>query len=274
MSWFGNIVSQLNEVYYGNRENGDPTKVVKMPHDTSAFAPGDVVFYVKNTGHGVENRYGTIDKVEDGRVFFVDNTTKKMGFRDLNSSHLLHCRSWIKPAQESGVLGGSINDYMISYVMSDGLKVSDKHTPNPNDVLKEVPGGMRLIVVWCKTKGYKMYYKWPDGEFVGALNVGAMHRSNTLVACKKGTSEPTTVYAGKYNASQYGVIPEEFQGSAVLKIGNKKAWNFKHVIGIGYICPWLKDMDAPWSEPGSDTVRVCNPFNVPEIRAKMAELGL
>lgn len=275
MSWFGNIVGQVNEAY----KTPESIENVKfIPRNETAFIPGDTIYYY----YRQQYRYGVVNSVQNGIVSYNEKLPNgelrsKPQTISIGNTNLYYCTSWLKPVDASGAwkLGNPRETYAVGYEKPSNLKLYNKKVPKDDaNRFVQTEEGKLYIVVHLKGLGYKEYYDYSTGEYIGTVDVQAMNISNTVLACKKGTTEPIKIKLGNFNESMYGVIPTEFQNSAVLKIGNKTAWNFKHVIGIGYVCPWLKEMDAPWSEPGSDTVRVCNPFNIPEIRAKMAELGL
>ena len=273
MSWFGNIVEQVNEAY---KKPESIEEMKYIPRNNTAFIPGDTIYYYYRNVY----RYGLVNNVENGVVSYYEKLpdgglSKKPQTISIANKNLYHCISWLKPVEECGAWQMDQKLYNVSYEKPDNLKLYNKKVSKDNENrFVQVDGGRLFVVVHLKTLGYKHYYDYKTGEYVGTVDVQAENISNSVYACKKGTSEPVKIKLGTYNTSQFGVIPTEFQNSAVLEIGNKKAWNFKNVIGIGYICPWLKEMDAPWSEPGADNVVVCNPFNIPEIKAKMAELGL
>ena len=281
MSWFGNIVGQVNEAYMAP----DSFEQVKyIPRNETAFRPGDTIFYLRSgaqkiTGKNTGYFYGVVDSVDGGTIVFREKNpdgtlSNKPRSTKFDNKNVYYCLSWRKPVETSGAWKNGPTSYKVGYEVSNKLSLYDKKNKQNGKKQFSVEDGKLFVVVHLIALGYKEYYDYTTGEYVGTVDVQAMNISNTVLACKKGTTEPIKIKLGNFNESMYGVIPTEFQNSAVLKIGNKTAWNFKHVIGIGYICPWLKEMNAPWSEPGADTVKVCNPFNIPEIRAKMAELGL
>ncbi len=279
MTWFADIVSKINEAYIAP-DGFD--KVKYIPRNETAFIPGDTVFYLRSgaqkiTGSNTGYFYGVVDSVKDGLVYFKEKNpdgslSDKLRKSAFDNKNLYYCMAWRKPVEDSGAWKMGPSAYKVSYEKSNSLKLYSRKGGNKQ--VAPVEDGKLFVVVHTITLGYKDYYDYETGAYVGTVDVQKMNISKTVWGCKKGSAEPTTIKIDNYNKSMYGVIPEEFQQSAVLKIGGKTCWNFKHVLGIGYLCPWLKDMDAPWSEPGADSVKVCNPFEFPEVRAKMEELGI
>jgi hypothetical protein len=276
MSWFGNIVGQVNEAY---KTPESIEKLKFIPRNETAFIPGDTIYYYYREVY----RYGMINSVENGIVSYNEklpngDLRSKPQTISIGNNNLYHCTSWLKPVEISGAWqlpGNPKENYVVGYEKPNNLKLYNKNAPKDDaNRFVQTEEGKLYIVVHLKKLGYKEYYDYSTGEYVGTVDVQAMNVSNTVLACKIGTTEPVKVKLGKYNTSQYGVIPTEFQNSATLKIGKDYAWNFEHIIGIGYVCPWLKDMKALWSEPGANKAIFCNPFEEQEFKDKMAELGL
>ena len=271
MGWLGKIVESLGEDFVnGRRKNATPDNIRFVPRNNTAFA-GDTIFYARNTSKGLVSMYGTVTGMDGDKVLFTENNdeSKKPHFIAYNSKNLFHCAAWLKPVKDSGAWAFDTTEYHVGYETSSNLQLVNKHRPKPEDEKVGVPDGVLMVTINWITRGYKEYYRHDNGEFVGAVNVKAMHKSKTVWAGKKGEAEPMKVYSDRYDASQYVVIPEEFQDDCVLLVGTKAAWNFRRVLGIGYVCPWLRDMKAPWSEPGSNRIANINPFELPQVKAKM-----
>ena len=280
MTWFGKILSQLNEGY-GNQER-TPDNIKFVPRYETAFKPGDTVFYLRNTGKERAYFYGTVQKVEAGKVYYIekDDESGKVRFRDYNNGDLYHCLSWLKPIRESGAWqflssdGLQANPFKVGYETSDNLMLSDKHRPKEGDDLHAVEDGRLFIFIHWTKRGFKEYYDYGTGEFVGSVNVGAMNVSKSVWMCEKGKPEPKKVNKNNYDPNQYVMVPEKYQDSAVIRVGATDVWNFKLVFVLLHCFPWLKGLKAKWTEPGSGKIAMVAVGELPNVKARLKELGI
>lgn len=248
MIWFEKIVNEAFQRTWTPKEKENVETIGFIPHDKTAFRPGDEVLYTLNTGHGIVDVYGTVVSNNNGESITIE--TKREKGRELTTrsmwnekggynTHLKHCKSWIKPVIDSKCISFTAQVYEVSYETSKDLTVFSKEEEI------NVPDGIELIVVKDKYRGKKFYYKWPDGEKVGEVDCTKENLGNRILLPKINEPEPKSVDKNKYDKNSYVKVPSE----AILVDSNGKfyAWNYKYIKGLFKYCPWLKEMAADWA---------------------------
>ncbi|MBP5724343.1 MAG: hypothetical protein J6X18_12325 [Bacteroidales bacterium] len=261
MSWFAEIVNEAFHRQFVPREKKEGENrdsVGFIPHDKTAFRPGDEVLYTLNTKDGVVDVYGTVVSNNNGESITIstnrekgrETTTRKMW--DENGKYnkqLKHCKSWIKPVVDSGNIHFTAEVYEVGYETANDLVVT------LNKVETKIPDGTELIVIRDKQKGKKIYYKWPDGEKLGSIDTTKENLGNKILLPKVGEIEPVYVYKNKYDKNYYVDIPAK--AMFVDDEGKFYAWNYNLKEGILKYCPWLKEKPAMWAtKPGGERKRI------------------
>lgn len=251
MTWLGKILNEaFNKPFQATpKEKINSNSIGFIPHNKTAFRPGDEVLYTLNTGHGVVDVYGTVVSNNNGDSLTI-KTNRENGREIITRSmwnekggynrQIQHCKSWIKPVIDSKCITFTAQVYEVGYDTSKDLVVNVG-----KDETKNVPDGIELIVVRDKYRGKNFYYRWPDGEKIGEIDTTKENIGNRVLMPKVGEPEPKPVDKRKYDKNYYVEIPSK--AILVTDDGKFYAWNYKFIKGLFKYCPWLQKIPAKWA---------------------------
>lgn len=255
MTWFEKILNEDNfnrNIFdTSSEQGGDDTiagpKTTSVPHEANAFRVGDIVTYTKNTGHGVIYPKGKITSVTPQRVK-IDGKFERDIYKQARINPQLCCDSWIQAIENCKLERRKV---LVSYETSTGMQVTRKGET------VDIPEGVELVVLLDRASQRKYYNKWENGScpangYYGFVDVKAQNLSNNRLMIKRGdVNHVHKVNAGGtgFDASQYTEIPKQFASLVFLtdRTGKFYAWNYNKVNGVLALCPWLRDVEAPWA---------------------------
>lgn len=278
MSWFGNIVGQINEEMYNTSKkliNELPGSQIK--HEDSAFVTGDTIIFRSN--HGVVTgkitgikRIGDIanartkegqDANEKVIAFSVNNvnsrgkTVEKETFRRFTDPNVYACKEWLAPilhfTNETSLYPGKGN--IIAYEMGgNGVEITFKGEK------KQLPNVL-CVVIKETTKGRKHYYNHDNGEYLGTLDYSAERQGASRVLGQRGVAKPVVADINSVTKYHNLFFPLAEEWVIFTKRGDVYAWNLDEAEYIGAMCPWLQNMEAKWATAdGSKIYQSLNPF--------------
>ena len=239
-----------------NRKDSEIEKHQKVHHEKNAFVVGDKVF-MRKSGKNVWRTVVSIDYSE-GVLYFEDSKRDGVTVHSPNEDQhdlIITTDAWEKAF--------ALLDEVWSQDIRDVARINRKNSV----VSCETVDGHPCVVI-DNSKDIHVQKKWYiRRDFWSLLKTESTSRLR-FSKLRGKVGEPNAVKA-VVNADPrlYVELPEE----CIITNAKGKfyAWNLKSIYIIGYHCPWLKKMDAPWAtEVGN--VKTYNPFKTKEIKKLLA----
>ena len=236
-----------------NQSRKDPILEVfqQVHHEKNAFVVGDRVYMWKNIKGKPIRVWRTVKSVDvvEGKLYFEDGKrgVTVNGPKEKKHDNIITTDAWEK-----------------AFALLDGVWTKKEARENRmNSVVScETVDGIPCVVICNRTENVQRRW-YIRRDWWSLLDKGDTSLDRKSIY-KGKVGEPkavkTTVNA---NPRLYVELPEDCIITDTK--GKFYAWNFKSIYVIGYLCPWLKDMKAPWAtEIGN--LKVYNPFKANETK--------
>lgn len=225
----------------------------QVNHEKNAFVAGDKVYIWKNIKGKPIRVWRTVKSVDvvEGKLYFEDGKrgVTVCGPKEEKHDNIITTDAWEK-----------------AFALLDEAWTKEEARENRmNSVVScETIDGIPCVII-CNRKE-NVHKKW----FIRRDWWSLLKKEDTSLERKrifKGkVGEPKAVKTtANANPRLYVDLPEDEDCIITDTKGKFYAWNLESIYVIGYLCPWLKEMDAPWAtEVGN--LKVYNPFKIKEIK--------
>ena len=236
-----------------SREDFEQKHYQQVNHEKNAFVAGDKVYIWKNIKGKPIRVWRTVKSVEvvEGKLYFEDGKrgVTVCGPKDEKHDNIITTDAWEK-----------------AFGLLDEAWTKEEARENRmNSVVScETIDGIPCVII-CNRKE-NVHKRW----FIRRDWWSLLKKEDTSLGRKriyKGkVGEPKAVKTtANANPRLYVDLPEDKDCIITDTKGKFYAWNLESIYVIGHLCPWLKDIKAPWAtEVGN--LKVYNPFKTKEIR--------
>lgn len=245
-------ISKVNQ----NRKDSEKEKHQQVNHEKNAFVSGDRVYMWKN----IKGKPIKVWRV----VKYVDSVEGKLYFEDGKRGITIYAHNETK---HDNIITTDAWEKAFALLDEGRNKIEARKNRENSVVSCETVDGYPCVVI-DNSKDIKVQKKWyVRRDYWSLLKTESTSRLRYSKLRGK-VGEPNAVKAVvNANPRLYVELPEECIMTNAK--GKFYAWNLKSIYIIGYHCPWLKKMDAPWAtEVGN--VKTYNPFKTKEIKKLLA----
>ncbi|MBP5723663.1 MAG: hypothetical protein J6X18_08855 [Bacteroidales bacterium] len=223
----------------------------RIPHDKTAFVPGDKVFYFRSAstsekeGIGGKTGYfvGTITSVNSDTITFKEEKSGKEKTYNSSNKNIYYCLAWIGPLRTKFPNGiPSSGKFSVGYEKLD------------NGVLSVVITDIAAFGVKFTSKKYYYEYKvsYAPNEKATEIKPSETVQQETILSLAPGQNLPQT--ATKSAIQKFGRVVIKPEWCSIQKTGNSQiaVWNAQYFKEINTACPWLIYTDTWWKVPNSN----------------------